>query len=92
VAAPRDPVDDVRDDVREIKDRNARVEREKEWETSWTRRLVIVGATWLAAWAWLLNLGVDNAALHALVPSAAYVLSTLSLPVIKRWWMRSRFK
>jgi hypothetical protein len=76
--------------VLEIRQRNARVEQEKAWETSWTRRLVIAIATWGAACAWLFNLGLDRAALHALVPAAAYLLSTLSLPIVKRWWMRSR--
>jgi hypothetical protein len=78
----------VRQELLEIKERNARVEREKAWEVSWTRRLVIAAAICLTAWAWLLNLKVQHAELHALVPGAAYVLSTLSLPLIKSWWMR----
>lgn len=89
MAAARDPLDDLREEVRDIRARNERVEREKGWETSWTRRCVIAGATWLAAWLWLLSLGVANATGHALVPAAAYMLSTLSLPFVKSWWMRN---
>ncbi len=89
--APRDPLDDMRRDMLEIQQRNARVERDKAWETSWTRRLVIAGAIWAGAWPWLDSLGVELAARHAAVPSVAYVVSTLSLPVVKRWWMRIRF-
>jgi len=88
MVAPRDPLEDVRRELDEIKSRNARVEREKAWEVSWTRRLVIAAAICLTVWVWLFNIGVDHAELHALVPGAAYVLSTLSLPIIKDWWLR----
>jgi hypothetical protein len=83
----RDPLDDVRRELATIKERNARVEREKAWETSWTRRLMIATITWSAAFAWLVSLGVHPAPLHALVPTAAYFVSTLSLPVVRRWWV-----
>ena len=88
----RSRLDDVHRELLEIKRRNARVEREKAWETSWTRRLVIAIAIWIGVWPWLQNLGVQRAALHALVPAAAYVLSTLSLPIVRRWWLRLRFR
>jgi hypothetical protein len=78
----------IRRELAKIRARNARVEREKAWEKSWTRRLVIAGATWAGAWLWLLQLHVDHAALHALVPSGAYAVSTLTLPVLRRWWIR----
>ncbi|HSK00936.1 MAG TPA: hypothetical protein VK932_06835 [Kofleriaceae bacterium] len=89
--APRDPLDDVRRDVLEIQQRNARVEQDKAWETSWTRRLVIAVAIWAGAWPWLASLGAEHAERHAVVPSVAYLVSTLSLPIVKRWWMRIRF-
>jgi hypothetical protein len=87
----RDALEEIRKEVGELRARNVRVEREKAWETSWTRRLVITGMTWLGAWVWLLGLGVDHAALQALVPSGAYAVSTLSIPVLRRWWIRVRF-
>jgi hypothetical protein len=92
VADAPDPLDELRDQIREIRERNARVEREKAWETSWTRRLVIASATWGAACIWLVALDVRNAASHALVPSAAYMLSTFSLPIIRGWWIRRRLE
>jgi hypothetical protein len=91
VDGQRDAFDQVRHQLAEIQARNERVEREKAWETSWTRRLVISGATWIAAWLWLLGLGVEHAARQALVPALAYVVSTLSLPFLRRWWIRIRF-
>ncbi|MBI1812650.1 hypothetical protein HY285_01530 [Candidatus Peregrinibacteria bacterium] len=37
---------------------------------------------------WMLHLPLPL--LQALIPSGGYLLSTLSLPWIKRWWMQSR--
>ena len=71
-----------------ILDRNARVEREKAWETSWTRRLSIAALTYILAAFFLRQLGLPYPFLQALIPSGGYALSTLSLPWIKRWWMK----
>ncbi|MBI3115265.1 MAG: hypothetical protein HYZ09_02105, partial [Candidatus Kerfeldbacteria bacterium] len=67
-----------------------RVEADKAWEVSWTRRLVIAAMTYVIAVIWLYM--IDNSApyLNGFVPAAGYILSTLSLPAIKRWWVRSR--
>ena len=86
-----DELEEIRKELSELRARNARVEREKAWEVSWARRLVIAGATWLGAWLWLVGLGAEHAALQALVPSGAYAISTLSLPLLKTLWMRIRF-
>ena len=72
-----------------ILDRNRRVEIDKAWEVSLTRRgfiaLLIYATT--AFLFWINRLPVPL--LQALIPSAAFVLSTLSLPWVKRWWVAS---
>lgn len=83
-----DPFEDLRRDVDELRARNLRVEREKAWETSWTRRILITAATWLGAWLWLRQMGVEHAERQAVLPSGAYAVSTLSLPVLRRLWIR----
>jgi hypothetical protein len=80
-------VEQLRADIAELRARNARVDQEKGWEKSWSRRLVITAVTWFGAWLWLRNLGAENAALQALVPSGGYAISNLSLPVLRRWWL-----
>ncbi|MFA6522886.1 MAG: hypothetical protein WCS85_00765 [Candidatus Peribacteraceae bacterium] len=71
-----------------ILDRNARVEREKAWEVSWTRRLSITVLTYLIVSFFLWQLGLPYPFFQSLIPSGAYLLSTLSLPWIKRRWMK----
>ena len=75
-----------------IRERNARVEADKAWETSWTRRLIIAGGTYIVVSVYLSFLGVQDAMLHALVPPGAYLLSTLTLPVCKRVWLERVYK
>ena len=74
--------------LRSILDRNTRVEAEKAWELSWTRRMTIAVLTYLVAIVFLWMIADTAPLLHALVPVAGYVLSTLSLPWIKRRWIQ----
>ena len=73
-------------EVREIRERNARVEAEKAWETSWFRVGSIMAVTYVIATAALYAIGNDNPLRNALIPTLGYFLSTQSLPFIKQWW------
>jgi hypothetical protein len=77
-------------DLAEIKTRNARVEADKAWETSWVRRLIIAAFTYIVAAIWLMLIRDTLPALKALVPTIGYILSTLSLGAIKRQWLRGK--
>ncbi|MEK7615754.1 MAG: hypothetical protein AAB420_00930 [Patescibacteria group bacterium] len=81
----------IEERLQSIEDRNARVETDKAWEVSWTRRLSIAIATYIIASIWLVIIEDTDPFLKALVPSVGYVLSTLSLPLIKRSWVRKNF-
>ena len=81
-------MNDVIREINEIKDRNRRVEIDKAWEQSWTRRLFIATITYVVA-LWFLQ-AIDAAIpyFNALVPMGGYILSTLSLPFLKNWWAK----
>ena len=74
----------------EIKERNRRVELDKAWEISITRRVLIMGLTYLVASFWIIHLGNDKPFLNALVPVGGYFLSTLSLSFVKEWWVKNQ--
>jgi len=76
------------DPIRSILERNRRVEAEKAWEVSWTRRLIIAGLTYVIAAFFLWLIANPGFLLNAFVPALGYLLSTLSLPWAKRWWMK----
>lgn len=77
-------------EIQEIKKRNERVEADKAWETSLTRRGFIILITYLGALFFMKLNGFENSALQAFIPAGAYILSTLSLPSLKKWWLKRR--
>lgn len=76
--------------IQQIIERNKRVEQDKAWEVSLTRRAFIAAVTYLIAWYYLWLIAVPGFYLHAAIPAGGYILSTLSLPWIKRWWTRKK--
>ncbi len=79
-------------ELKEIKSRNKKVEADKAWEISKTRRGIIAVFTYVAILIFLKMIDAPNAWLVALVPATAYVLSTLTLPFLKKWWVEKVYK
>lgn len=75
-----------------IKERNQRVEADKAWEISWTRRITVAGGTYIIIGGYLTYLNVKDAWLHAVVPAVAYILSTLTLKVLKQIWIKKVYQ
>ncbi|MES2437396.1 MAG: hypothetical protein V4519_05300 [Patescibacteria group bacterium] len=69
--------------------RNLRVDADKAWETSFVRRMSIAVVTYFVAAAVMYVIGAGNVFLNALIPTIGYILSTLSLPYIKKWWIKN---
>ncbi len=82
----------LEDEVKKIKERNARVEGDKSWETSTTRRVIIFVATYFVIVLWLYLIEAPNPWFNAFVPAVAFVLSTLTMPLIKGWWIKNRYR
>jgi len=74
-------------DIKDIKERNARVEADKAWETSGTRRVIIALVTYTIAGVYMGQLGINDPWLNAFVPTGGYIFSTLSLGVVKKIWI-----
>ncbi|MBU0628715.1 MAG: hypothetical protein KKC75_05980 [Nanoarchaeota archaeon] len=76
-------------EVQSIIKRNQKVEADKAWETSLTRRLIIALTTYLLIVLFLWIIDMKHPWSNALVPTIAFILSTLSLPFFKKWWLRN---
>ncbi len=76
-------------EIENIKIRNKKVELDKKWETSWTRRICIVILTYFVVvlYSYLIS-KVSNIWLSSIVPVLGFVISTLSLKFIRRIWER----
>ncbi len=78
--------------LKKIERRNIRVESEKAWETSYSRRLLLVLFTYLAVGAYLQAISVSEPWLSAIVPAVAFMLSTLTLPLFRKLWTGHVYK
>jgi len=78
--------------VEKIELRNKKVESDKSWEGSKTRKLVIVISTYIAIGIFLIVIKNDNPWINAIVPTVGFMLSTLTLPFIKTWWRENIYK
>ena len=74
-------------EIKEIKMRNKRVELDKKWETSITRRLCICLLTYIIVviYSYIIS-KTSNIWLSSLVPVIGFTLSTLSLKGIRMIW------
>lgn len=77
----------IENEIKHIKERNARVELDKEWETSWTRKLCICVLTYVVVvfYSFVIQAG-SNIFLSSLVPVIGFTLSTLSLGFVRKIW------
>ena len=71
-----------------IENRNKRVEADKAWETSWFRVFLVAILTYAAMVLLFWQLKSNLPYKDALVPTAGFLLSTQSLPFLKRWWLK----
>jgi hypothetical protein len=70
--------------VEKLEIRNRRVEADKAWETSWTRRIALTLLIYVIVVFYLRYVVHIDPWINALVPVMGYFLSTLTLGFLKR--------
>ena len=78
---------ELEQEIKNIKERNKRVELDKKWETSWTRKICICILTYIVViiYSYIVR-NYDNIFLSSLVPVIGFTLSTLSLKFVRKVW------
>ena len=76
--------------VSNIEARNKRVEGDKAWETSTLRKILIIILTYIFAVLYLKIADTTNPFFGAVVPCVGFFLSTQTLNIIKREWLKKR--
>lgn len=81
---------DLEKRIRKIEERNKRVELDKKWETSFTRRISICILTYIVVllFSYFINKS-NNIFLSSLVPGIGFTLSTLSVSLIRKIWLNA---
>ena len=75
-----------------INKRNRKVEQDKKWETSLTRRISLMIFTYLAIGLYLQAIEIDRPWINAIVPTIGFFLSTLTLPFFRQIWEKYFYK
>jgi len=76
--------------VAKIEARNKKVESDKAWEMSLARKLLVAVLTYLVVSIFMNALDVDSPWLNAIIPSIGFMLSTLTIPVVKNLWLKHK--
>jgi sterol desaturase/sphingolipid hydroxylase (fatty acid hydroxylase superfamily) len=82
----------VEKEIKELKNRNVRVEKDEAWEVSKTRKIVIAILTYLTIVLFFMAMNLPSPFVNAIVPTIGFLLSTLALPFIKNFWVKKVFE
>lgn len=80
--------DDIEKRLSAIEERNKRVELDKAWETSWTRRLVISSLTYTVVVIYLFVINNNAPFINGAVPVVGFILSTLVVRRVEEIWQK----
>ena len=82
---------ELEEKVKNIEERNKKVELDKAWETSWTRKICIMILTYIVVIIYsYVTRNNNNILLSSLVPVIGFTLSTLSLKFVRKVWENNR--
>ena len=82
--------EELEKEIIKIKERNKKVELDKKWETSLTRKICICILTYIVViiYSYIVR-NYDKVFLSSLVPVIGFTLSTLSLRLIRNVWEKN---
>ena len=75
-------------EIQKINERNKRVELDKAWETSWTRKIIVALLTYAVVVCFFVFAHLPDPFVNSIVPALAFIVSNLSVPIFKRLWLK----
>ena len=85
-----DELQELKNEIREIKQRNTRVEADKAWETSLFRKILVAILTYAVVVLFFFVAELPKPLANAVVPTLGFLLSTLSVSYFKTVWLKRR--
>jgi len=82
----------IKDSIKKIIDRNRKVESDKAWETSKTRKIIIAVLTYAVIVVFFYFAGLPNPFKNSIVPALAFIVSTRTMPLFKKIWIKKIYK
>lgn len=85
-------LEDLEKRISQMEQRSKIKDTDKAWETSISRRILLVIFTYLAISIYMNAVGIPDPWVNAIVPSLGFLLSTLSLGFFKGFWAKYIYK
>jgi len=85
-------LEEIEKEIEKIKIRNEKVEIDKAWEISWTRKILLAIFTYIAIGLYMNAIYIAKPWLNAIIPSIGFLLSTLTLPAFRKVWQKYFYK
>ena len=82
----------MKKDIKAVLERNKKVETDKAWEISKTRRGIIAALSYFIIVILLFLIGAPYPWITATVPVIGFLLSTLTLKICQKWWLKNVYK
>jgi hypothetical protein len=79
-------------EIRTIQARNKKVEADKAWETSTSRKVSIAVLTYFLVVIFFYIADLPKPFINAIVPTLGFFLSTLSLGILKKLWLKHVYR
>jgi F0F1-type ATP synthase assembly protein I len=79
----------IEKEIEKIKERNAKVEADKAWELSNTRRIVIGASIYVLAAIIFFAIRAPDPFINALIPAIGFVLSTATFSIFRDFWVKN---
>lgn len=83
-------IEELKTEIDKIKERNARVELDKAWEISLTRKALVLFLTYFVVVVFFVVAELPDPFVNALVPTLGFFLSTLTVPWVKKIWTKRK--
>ena len=75
-------------EIQRIQARNQKVEMDKAWERSSLRRITLAALTYIVVVLFFCMTQSPHPFINALVPTLGFILSTLSVSLLKTMWIK----
>lgn len=79
---------EIEERIKKIEERNKKVELDKAWETCSLRKILIIILTYIFAVLYIKIADTTNPYFGAVVPCVGFYLSTQSIDIIKKIWIK----
>jgi len=81
-------IQEIEQEIQNLKERNIRVEADKAWETSKTRIIIISILTYGLIVLFFIIEELPQPFLNGIIPTIGFILSTLTVPFFKLLWIK----